>query len=231
MIMSLGGKLACSAPDEVPLGLAGHVPVRMLVGDISQQLYLQRLAGASVLGEALHSGVTLLTWQAEGFAYAESHDGNSRRHASPRGGELAPIAPDDPGPIVKSSVAQQPITADDPKLPPDDMSVANSTLGATKASDGSPVACGESLGDTPVHAPNRRCCGTVHLDPTRVGRSVSQIGEEVVAHLVGVTGAEVAATIDIEARLLDGASEQVVRMVMENGRTPQFEPGSGFERD
>ena len=51
------------------------------------------------------------------------------------------------------------------------------------------------------------------------------------AHLVGLAGAEVTVTIEIEADLPDGASEQVVRTVTENGRTLKFEPGSGFERD
>ena len=80
-------------------------------------------------------------------------------------------------------------------------------------------------------APHRRYHGTVRIDATRVGRDASQIAEEVVAHLVGLTGAEVTVTIEIEANLPDGASEQVVRTVTENGRTLKFEPGSGFESD
>ena len=83
----------------------------------------------------------------------------------------------------------------------------------------------------PEPAPHRRYHGTVRIDATRVGRDASQIAEEVVAHLVGLAGAEVTVTIDIEANLPDGASEQVVRTVTENGRTLKFEPGSGFERD
>ena len=49
------------------------------------------------------------------------------------------------------------------------------------------------------------------------------------AHLVGLAGADVTVTLDIEAKLPDGASDQVVRIVTENGRTLKFEPGSGFE--
>ena len=67
------------------------------------------------------------------------------------------------------------------------------------------------------------------MDPARVGRDASQIAEEIIAHLVGLAGADVTVTVDIEARLPDGASEQVVRTVTENGRTLRFEPGSGFE--
>ena len=90
---------------------------------------------------------------------------------------------------------------------------------------------GEPPPSAPAPAPNRRYHGTVRLDPTRVGRDASQIAEEVIAHLVGMTRAKVTVTIDIEAQLPDGASEQVVRTVTENGRTLKFEPGSGFERD
>ena len=67
--------------------------------------------------------------------------------------------------------------------------------------------------------------------PTRVGRDASQIAQEVIAHLVGLVGADVMVTIDIEAKLPDGASDHVVRTVTENGRTLKFELGSGFERD
>ena len=83
----------------------------------------------------------------------------------------------------------------------------------------------------PEPAPPRRYHGTVRLDPTRVGRDASQIAEEVVSHLVGLAGAEVTVTIEIDANLPDGASDHVVRTVTEDGRTLKFESGSGFERD
>ena len=59
----------------------------------------------------------------------------------------------------------------------------------------------------------RRYHGTVQLDPARVGRDASHIAEEVIAHLVGLAGSEVKVTLDIEARLPDGASEHVPRTV------------------
>ena len=87
------------------------------------------------------------------------------------------------------------------------------------------------LTDEPTVRPHRRYHGTVRLDPTRVGRDAGQIAQEVIAHLVGLSGADVTVTIDIEANLPEGASEHVVRTVTENGRTLKFESGSGFERD
>lgn len=71
----------------------------------------------------------------------------------------------------------------------------------------------------------------MRLDPTRVGRDASEIAAEVIAHLSGLVGSDITVTLDIEARLPDGATEQVVRTVTENGRTLKFDSGSGFERE
>ena len=76
----------------------------------------------------------------------------------------------------------------------------------------------------------RRFHGTVRLDPTRVGRDASRIADEVIAHLAGQVDAEVAVTLEIEAVLPNGASEQIVRTVTENSRTLKF-TSHGFESE
>jgi putative DNA methylase len=70
--------------------------------------------------------------------------------------------------------------------------------------------------------------GTVVLDSARVGRDASRVADEVVSHLAGLVGAKVKVTLEIEAQMPDGASEQVVRTVTENGRTLKF-TSHGFE--
>jgi len=70
----------------------------------------------------------------------------------------------------------------------------------------------------------------VELDPARVGRDAGRVAEEVVAHLAGLVGSEVKITMEIEARLPQGVSEQVVRIVTENSQTLKFKP-HGFEAD
>ena len=71
---------------------------------------------------------------------------------------------------------------------------------------------------------------SVQLDPERVGLNASKIAEEVIAHLAGQVGAKVVVTLEIEARLPNGVSEQLIRTVTENSQTLRF--GShGFERD
>ena len=68
------------------------------------------------------------------------------------------------------------------------------------------------------------------LDPTRVGRDASRIADEVIAHLAGQVGAEVTVTLEIEASLADGASDQIVRTVTEKSRTLKF-TSHGFESE
>jgi hypothetical protein len=64
----------------------------------------------------------------------------------------------------------------------------------------------------------------------RAGRDAGKIAEEVIAHLVGQTGANVTVTIEIEAHLPAGVSDQVVRTVTENSRTLKF-TSHGFESE
>ena len=76
----------------------------------------------------------------------------------------------------------------------------------------------------------RRFHGSVRVDPTRVGRDAGRIADEVIAHLAGQVGAEVTVTLEIEARLPGGATDQLVRTVTENSRTLKFDD-HGFERE
>jgi hypothetical protein len=52
----------------------------------------------------------------------------------------------------------------------------------------------------------------------------------VISHLVGLVGARVTVTLEIEAELPEGAPDNVVRTVTENGRTLRF-TSQGFEKD
>ena len=219
LISTLGATLVRRDLDAVPLWRGDHVPLRTLVRDFAEQLYLPRLTSPAVLADALGAGVGLLTWQLDAFGYAEAFDEQSGRYLGLRAGELVELSSDDPGLIVQPEVAYTQMEADaetvGPVTPPVD-----------------PPGPGPDPPPPPSRPPvHRRYHGTVRLDPTRVGRDASQIAEEVVSHLVGLTGAEVTVTIDIEAVLPDGATDAVVRTVTENSATLNFEQGSGFEHD
>jgi hypothetical protein len=70
----------------------------------------------------------------------------------------------------------------------------------------------------------------VRLDSGRVGRDAGRIADEVIAHFLGQMGAEVAVSLEIDARLPNGASDQLVRTVTENSRTLKFD-SHGFEAE
>jgi len=70
----------------------------------------------------------------------------------------------------------------------------------------------------------------VVLDAARAGRDASRIADEVLAHLVGLVGADVRVTLEIEAAIPNGAPENVVRTVTENCRTLKF-GSQGFEKE
>jgi hypothetical protein len=76
----------------------------------------------------------------------------------------------------------------------------------------------------------RRYHGSVSLNPTRVGRDAAVIAEEILSHLVGLVGADVKVTLEIEATVVNGVPENVVRAVTENGKTLKFE-SQGFEKE
>ena len=92
-----------------------------------------------------------------------------------------------------------------------------------------PLGIVEPGGGAANEAPKpKRFHGTVILDPARVGRDASRIGEEVIAHLSALVGATVKVTLEIDADIPQGAPDNVVRTVTENSRTLKF--GShGFE--
>ncbi len=67
----------------------------------------------------------------------------------------------------------------------------------------------------------------------RAGAMVNEFNRspgEIIAHLAGQIGAEVTVTLEIEAILPEGASDQIVRTVTENSRTLKF-TSQGFEKE
>ena len=104
-----------------------------------------------------------------------------------------------------------------------------------------PIASYPVSGSTTISAPRvtgslspaappklTRFHGTVLLDPARAGRDASRVADEVIAHLSGLVGSEVKITLEIEARIPQGAPDNVVRIVTENSRTLNF-MSQGFE--
>src|ERR1017187_4843438 len=214
--------------DRVPLWRGNHVAVRQLADDFGRYLYLPRLQATTVLLNAIRAGLALLTWEQDAFAYAESYDESAARYRGLQSGMQLTVTADDTGLLVRPEIARQQI---------DQETAAASTGAGGTGSPGRtpPIGKPQPGGGTviaPVPKPKpRRYHGTVNLDPARVGRDAGRIADEVITHLVGLVGSKVQVTLEIEAEIPEGASDNVVRTVTENSRTLKFPSNSGFETD
>jgi predicted AAA+ superfamily ATPase len=214
--------------DRIPLWRGDHVEVRQLVDDFARYLYLPRLRDSEVLLGAIREGLGLLVWTKDAFAYADSFDDSAGRYRGLRCGQLANVTKDNmTGLLVRPDRAVKQQEEDVVPVPGDNGGVTPNGGGTvvTPPAPGGTEAPGPTVAARP-----KRYYGTVVLDSTRVGRDASRVADEVISYLAGLVGANVKVTLEIEAQMPDGASEQVVRTVTENGRTLKFS-SQGFEKD
>jgi predicted AAA+ superfamily ATPase len=209
--------------DRVPLWRGNHVAVKQLVEDFVRYLYLPRLKEPAVLFQAIRDGLGLLTWSQDSFAYADSFDEAAGRYRGLRCGQIVNVTEDNlSGLLVRPEVAlaqHQAETVAAPVPPAEPLPPGG-------VADPRP---GEIPGPDEPRRP-RRFHGSVVLDPQRVGRDAGRIADEIIAHLAELVGSSVKVTLEIEAEIEAGASEQVVRTVTENSRTLKFTT-HGFEQE
>ena len=206
---------------------------KQLAEDFARYLYLPRLAGPEVLAGAVRAGLGLLTWNPETFAYADSHDEATGRYIGLRCGQDVGISSAGlAGLLVRPEVAARQRDADlaaatggtrplgpTPEPPP----------GGEGEQPPGPIP-GGGIAPPPRPAAPRRFHGSVTLDSTRAGRDAGRVAEEIIAHLVGLTGSRVKVTLEIEAEVPGGVTEDVVRTVTENSRSLNFTT-HGFESE
>ena len=238
-VTSLGATILRKHLDEVPLWRGDHVAVKQLVEDFARYLYLPRLAGPEVVAKAMRDGVGLLTWETDGFGYAESFDDKTGCYCGLIGGRVRSISADDAGLLVRPATARVQLDAEAKRNSDkrdDDGDTSDGSGGGSAGGTGPGGATdggrndGQGRAGPPARGVLKRFHGTVALDATRVGRDASKIAEEVLVHLSGQPGAKVTVTLEIEVHLPDGASEQTVRTVSENARTLKF-TSQGFEEE
>ena len=213
----------------MPLWRGDHVAIQQLVDDFGRYLYLPRLKNSSVLLGAIRDGFGFLTWEQDSFAYAESYDETAKRYRGLRGGQNIIVSDGDTGLLVRPEVARRQIDAETAP-PPQPVDGVTDT---TSLPQPGPEAILRPTPSTPGPIMQRkptRYHGTVTLTPERAGRDASRIADEVISHLVGLVGASVRITLEIEAEIPDGAPENVVRTVTENSRTLKF-TSHGFESE
>lgn len=225
LLISFGATRLKMELDRVPLWRGDHVAVRQLVEDFARYPYLPRLRDPQVLLDAIADGVGLLTWAHDGFGYADEYDETSGRYRGLRGGSgIALTDAFSAGLVVKADVASRQL--DEERTAPEPVPGQSPELtGGTPAPDGAGTP---TIPDLIPRA--TRFHGTASLEPTRVGRDAGKIAEEIVAHLVGLVGANVTVTLEIDASIPSGAPDHVVRAVTENCRTLRF-VSQGFETE
>ena len=212
--------------DRVPLWRGNHVAIRQIVEDFGRYLYLPRLQTSTVLLNSIRAGLALLTWEHDAFSYAENYDDAAHRYRGLHSAAQISVTSDDAGLLVKPEVAGRQIDQETAPSAP----VGADSGSATSPAPGPVTPTAQPSG--PLQPPKpKRYHGTVTLDPARVGRDAGRIADEVVTHLVGLVGSSVRVTLEIEAEIPAGASDNVVRTVTENSRTLKFASNSGFETE
>lgn len=230
LITSYAGTSLRTELDRIPLWRGDHVSIRQLMEDFARYIYLPRLAHPQVLLGAIIDGLGLLTWERESFAFSDSIDEDGH-YRGLRYGRALMVGDASSGFVVKPEAARR-------QIDNDTATQGGEAIGGDSGSDVT-AANGDrtnarsdqsaKLQQRPQEQP-KRFHGTANLDPTRVGRDAGRIADEVVSHLVGLVGAKVKVTLEIEAEIPNGAPENVVRTVTENARTLKF-TSHGFEKD
>ncbi len=208
--------------DRIPLWRGNHVGIKQLSEDFARYLYLPRLKDTGLLITAIQDGISQLTWENETFAYAQGFDAGTGYYQGLAAGKAAKVGIDDQTVVVKSEAAMKQIQEQkarekektggegegegEPGTPP-------GKPGEEKPQEGEPEDKKPIL---------RRFHAAVELDANRISRDAGQIAEEVLQHLEKLENARVEVSLEIQAYIPNGASEEVIRTVTENCRTLKF---------
>lgn len=224
LLVQMAGTVLRMELDKVPLWRGDHVEIKQLIDDFGRYVYLPRLVDSQVLLEGIRDGISLLTWERETFAYADSFDESHGRYRGLRSGTHVSLN-GSAGLLVKPEVARRQMAAEEAVQTP----VVPGTNGQAPAAGGGAAPHPGEPAPAPAAAQRpKRFHGTVVLDPTRVGRDAGRIADEVISHLAGLVAARVSVTLEVHAEVQDGVPEKVVRTVTENCRTLKFQ-NQGFE--
>src|SRR5450759_2592673 len=205
--------------DRVPLWRGNHVGLKQLWSDYSQYLYLPRLRDSAVLLDAVRSGIGLLTWNPDTFAYASAFDEENGRYSGLVSGEHAAVVLDASSVLVKPEVAAQQI-AEEQRRKAEDRSDGDEK--ARVALPGGLIGeRGTRAAPTAPIVP-RRFYGRIAVEPVRMLRDLGDIADAIVAHL-GRADATITITVDIEAAAEEGFPDDIRRIVSENARTLKFD--------
>lgn len=238
LCVEMGGTILRRELDRVPLWRGDHVEVKELVENFAKYLYLPRISDEEVIRAAINKGVALTTWNIETFAYAERYNPDTGQYDGLQHGEQISAQLSAGTALVRPEIAQRQIDATAlARAAQQGLSTGTPSSDGAASPGTAPVFPGDAVAPSTgtarpsggVSRPATRYHGTATIDAMRISKDVGQIADAVLQHLVSIPGATVRVTLEIEANIPGGASEQVIRTVTENGRTLKFESGSGFE--
>jgi hypothetical protein len=220
--------------DRVPLWRSDSVPVNQLVEDFARYLYLPRLKTPDVLQDAVRTGVPLMTRERDSFAYADSYDEAAKRYRGLRTCQHVTVVDENcTGLLVRPEVAKAQLEREEAEARPGPRGPETGVPpeeGRADGPHGKPHPEPGKHAQPPEPPRPKRFHGSVRLNPLKIGGEAGKVGEEIVAHLNGLKGAQVTVTLEIDAEIPDGAPETVVRIVTENARTMKFTT-QGFENE
>ena len=208
-----------------------HIGIRRLWEYFATYLYLPRLASSTVLIDAIQSGVGKITWE-ENFAYATAFDEERKRYLGLAAGDMTSIIMDSKSVLVKPDVANRQIEEERKAREAARKEEDEPGWGGDTGDTDLPGGKGDTVLPPEPHprALPHRFYGTVSLDALRLSRDAAKIAEEIVQHFCALAGCNVEVTLEIHARIPEGAPDNLVRTVTENCTTLRFS-NHGFEEE
>ena len=195
-----------------------HASVKKVWDALCAYCYLPRLRDQTVFVEAVQDGIA----SGDYFAYATSVSADGRYEGLKLGTVAAAIYVDAASVLVKPDVAWTQIEAE--RLEPGAPGPRPDTGPGEPSPPGGPAPAEEPAGP---RLP-RRFFGTVEINADRAGRDMGQVAEEILQHLTTLPGGKVKVTVEIEAEVPEGVSDDVQRVINENCQTLRFKT-HGFE--
>jgi len=231
----MGGNVLRMKLDGVPLWRGNHVEIKLLAEDFAKYLYLPKLKSHDVLLGAIEKGVNSISWESDGFAYAEDYDEQNSRYINIKAGQGLGLfgGGSMPGLLVRPNIASEQINQTSGEANQDDESASSGSgqgdtpEGPSSVQTGDNPSSGSNAAASNEAKPSRYYA-SVSLNSMRVGRDASQIAEEVIGRLIRLDGANVSITLEIQADLPNGIADSDKRVISENGNTLGFED-HGFE--
>jgi hypothetical protein len=207
--------------DKIPLWRGNDVAIRQLREDFAKYLYLPKLAGAHLLQQAIETGIGLIAWEKDSFAYAESYDQENSRYRGLQAGARLTISLDSYGLVVSPIVAKEQLEKEREEAQKKIPIPGNGAPGPWTANEG------DDIQDQPTPTPpakpvKSRFFGNIDIDAIRFFRDAESVEKEILKHLSSIKGTNLKISIHIEATNKDGFSEETERTIKENGRTLGF---------